>query len=200
MGLTRPGGPAAGLGEDFAIHLGDVPVKPQPGQRGRDLPPEIMRQICGHLDLLPSPEMRTATELAIDTGRRPEEIAALGYDCLARDDDGAPVLVYDNYKAARAKRRLPVSEATAQVILAQQQRVRARFPHTPIGELKLLPTDQRNPHGRNAITAFTFGFAHRVWVSKMPVLLSSDGTEFDKRRIFPYAYRHTYVMCTGFSA
>ena len=194
MGLTRPGGPAAGLGEDFAIHLGDVPVKPQPGQRGRDLPPEIMRQICGHLDLLPSPEMRTATELAIDTGRRPEEIAALGYDCLARDDDGAPVLVYDNYKAARAKRRLPVSEATAQVILAQQQRVRARFPHTPIGELKLLPTDRRNPHGRNAITAFTFGFAHRVWVSKMPVLHSSDGTEFDKRRIFPYAYRHTYAQ------
>jgi hypothetical protein len=138
--------------------------------------------------------MRTATELAIDTGRRPEEIAALGYDCLARDDDGAPVLVYDNYKAARAKRRLPVSEATAQVILAQQQRVRARFPHTPIGELKLLPTDRRNPHGRNAITAFTFGFAHRVWVGKMPVLHTSDGTEFDKRRIFPYAYRHTYAQ------
>lgn len=194
MGLTRPGGPAAGLGEDFAIHLGDVPVKPQPGRRGRDLPPEIMRQICGHLDRLPSPEMRTATELAIDTGRRPEEIAALGYDCLARDDDGAPVLVYDNYKAARAGRRLPVSEATAQVILAQQQRVRARFPHTPAGELKLLPTDRRNPHGRNAITAFTFGFAHRVWVSKMPVLHTSDGTEFDKRRIFPYAYRHTYAQ------
>jgi hypothetical protein len=194
MGLTRPSGPAAGLGEDFAIHLGDIPVKPQPGQRGRDLPTEIMRQLCEHLDLLPSPEMRTATELAIDTGRRPEEIAALAFDCLARDDDGAPVLVYDNHKAARARRRLPVTEATAKVILAQQRRVRARFPHTPIAELKLLPTDRRNPHGRQAITAFTFGFAHRTWVGKMPVLHTSDGTEFDKRRIFPYAYRHTYAQ------
>jgi integrase len=194
MGLTRPGGPAAGLGEDFAMHLAHVPVKPQPAQRGRDVPPEIMRQICEHLDLLASPEMRTATELAIDTGRRPEEIAPLPFDCLARDDDGAPVLVYDNYKAARAKRRLPVSEATAKVILVQQRRVRARFPHTPVGELKLLPTDRRSPHGRQAITAFTFGFAHRVWVSKMPVLRTKDGTEFDKRRIFPYAYRHTYAQ------
>jgi integrase len=65
---------------------------------------------------------------------------------------------------------------------------------TPIGELKLLPTDRRNPHGRNAVTAFTFGFAHRAWVGKMPVLRTSDGTEFDKRRIFPYAYRHTYAQ------
>jgi hypothetical protein len=28
----------------------------------------------------------------------------------------------------------------------------------------------------------------------MPVLNTSDGTEFDKRRIFPYAYRHTYAQ------
>jgi hypothetical protein len=28
----------------------------------------------------------------------------------------------------------------------------------------------------------------------MPVLSTSDGTEFDKRRIFPYAYRHTYAQ------
>ena len=194
MGLTRPGGPAAWLGEDFAIHLGDVPAKPEPGEHGRDLPPEIMRQICDCLDLLTTPEMRTAAELAIDTGRRPEEIAALAFDCLARDHDGAPVLVYDNHKAGRAQRRLPVSETTARVILAQQQRVRARFPGTPVGELKLLPTDRRNPHGRTAITAFTFGFAHRVWVTKMPVLRTSDGIEFDKRRVFLYAYRHTYAQ------
>jgi hypothetical protein len=72
--------------------------------------------------------------------------------------------------------------------------------HASAGELKLLPTDRRNPHGRNAITAFTFGFAHRVWVGKMPVLRTSDGTEFDKRRIFPYAYRHTYVICSALAA
>jgi hypothetical protein len=31
----------------------------------------------------------------------------------------------------------------------------------------------------------------------MPVLRTSDGVEFDKWRIFPYAYRHTYVICTA---
>jgi integrase len=194
MGLTRPGTLAGGLGEDFAIHLADIPVQPDPGESGRDLPPEIMRQICARLDDLTTAEMRTGVELAIDTGRRPEEIAALAFDCLARDTDGSAVLVYDNHKAHRPQRRLPISETTARVILAQQQRVRERFPDTSVGELKLLPTDRRNPDGRKAITAFTFGFHHRAWVDRMPVLTTSDGIEFDKALIVLYAYRHTFAQ------
>jgi hypothetical protein len=62
-----------------------------------------------------------------------------GRVCLARDADGAPVLVYDNVKAHRLGRRLPVSQATAMVITAQQARVRARFPATQVSELRLLP-------------------------------------------------------------
>ncbi|OBS02318.1 hypothetical protein A9W98_15495 [Mycobacterium gordonae] len=60
MGLTRPGGIAAGLGEDFVIGQTDVPAEPEPGEPNRDLPPEIMRQLCAHLDELTSPEMRAA--------------------------------------------------------------------------------------------------------------------------------------------
>ena len=62
MGLTRPGGPAAGLGEDFTISVADVPDKPEPAEPGRDLPVEIMRQICAHLDDVASPVMRLAIE------------------------------------------------------------------------------------------------------------------------------------------
>jgi len=138
--------------------------------------------------------MRTAVVLAIDTGRRPEEICNLAFDCLARDDDGLPVLVYDNYKANRAARRLPISEQTATVITTQQNAVRSRYPHTAVGELKLLPTDRRDPDGRRAITAYSASFAHRVWVTKMPVLFTVDGTEYDKSRIVLYAYRHTYAQ------
>ena len=58
------------------------------------------------------------------------------------------MLVYDNHKANRLGRRLPISETTATLIIAQQQQVRGRYPHTPIGELKLLPTDRRNPGRR----------------------------------------------------
>jgi integrase len=194
MGLTRPGAPAAGLGEDFALGVTDIPAEPEPAEPGRDLPAEIMRQVCAHLDALTSPQMRTGVELAIDTGRRPEEIATLRFDCLARDGDGLPVLVYDNHKAHRPGRRLPISEHTATLITAQQHRVRARYPHTPVGQLTLLPTDRRNPDGRNTITGFSLAFAHRAWITRLPVLRTADGTEFDKRKIVLYAYRHTYAQ------
>lgn len=194
MGLTRPGGIAAGLGEDFAIGQADVPAEPEPGEPNRDLPPEIMAQLCAHLDQLTSPQMRTAVELAIDTGRRPEEICALDFDCLTRDDDGLPVLIYDNHKANRPARRLPIGEQTATVVIAQQQRVRTRYRHTAVGELKLLPTDRRDPDGRRAITAFSLAVAHRTWVDRMPLLRNRDGVEYDKSKIVLYAYRHSYAQ------
>ena len=93
LGLTRPSAPAAGLGEDFALHRDDVPVEPEPGEPGRDLPTEIMRQLCAHL---------------------------------------------------------PRSSA---------------WPST-----------------------------NRVWVNTIPDLRTSDATEFDKRRIVLYAYRHCYTQ------
>jgi hypothetical protein len=153
-----------------------------------------MRLICGQLDTLTSPVMRTAIELVIDTGRRPEEICDLAFDCLARDGDGFAVLVYDNHKANRLGRRLPISEHTATVITTQQQRVRERYPDTAVGELKLLPTDRRNPEGRRAIAGFSLAFHQRAWVDRLPVLTTSDGVEFNKRRIVLYAYRHSYAQ------
>jgi hypothetical protein len=132
--------------------------------------------------------------LAIDTGRRPEEICDLDFDCLTRDEDRQPVLVYDNHKANRPARRLPISGHTAALITAQQQRVRARYPDTPLAELKLLPTDRRNPGGRRAVTAFSVAFAHRVWVDKLPELRTSDGVEYDKAKVVLYAYRHSYAQ------
>lgn len=193
MGLTRPGQLAAGLGEDFAIHREDIPDKPEPAKAGRALPPEIMRQLCAHLGEISSPEMRCAIELAIDTGRRPEEICDLPYDCLAREEGGA-VLVFDNHKANRLGRRLPISEATAAVIVAQQQRVHSRYAHTGVEGLKLLPTDRRNPDGRSAVTAFSVAFHHREWIARLPPLHTTDGAEFDKGRVVLYAYRHSYAQ------
>jgi integrase len=194
LGLTRPGGLAAGLGEDFALHRDDIPAESEPSQEGRGLPPEILRQICAHLDEVTSPQMRTAFEMAIDTGRRPEEICDLRLDCLIRDNDNAPVLIYDNHKANRLGRRLPITEATATVINTQQQRVRARYPTTPTADLKLLPTDRRNPTGSRAITAFSLAFHHRVWINRIPELRTLDNLEFDKRRVVIYAYRHSYAQ------
>ena len=82
----------------------------------------------------------------MDTGRRPDEIARLMLDCLETDPDGKPVLIYDNFKAHRNGRRLPIAAATAAIIADQQQRVRARFPGTPDSQLRLIPSSAtRNP-------------------------------------------------------
>jgi hypothetical protein len=194
LGVTRPGRPAAGLSEDFTLEARDVPERPGPGEPSRDLPAEIMAQLCDHLDAMAHREMRVATELLMDTGRRPQEICALPLDCLARDGDGSPVLVYENHKENRLSRRLPVAEATAQVIIAQQQRIRDRFPHQAIGRLALLPTTRANPDGGKPIPIGSLDNAHREWVDSLPALRTSDGREFDKARIIPYAYRHTYAQ------
>jgi integrase len=194
LGLTRPGGPAQGLPGDFAIERGDIPAGPERGEPGRDLPPEIMAILCAHLDTLEPAEVRAAAQLGIDTGRRPEDILGLPLDCLARDKDGAAVLIYDNRKADRLGRRLPIGESTAAVIIAQQDRVRARFPHTPPAQLALLPSPRRNPHGRTPISIDMLDDRHREWVDALPILRTRDGAEFDKTKITPYAWRHSYAQ------
>jgi integrase len=196
LGLTRPGQAAAGLSDEFVIAEFDIPreIEPEPG---RDLPAEIVTQLCAQLPVLQSlfhAQTRVAVELLVDTGRRPGEICGLGVDCLDRDGDGKPVLVYDNEKTARKAQRLPIAEATAALIAAQQQRVRARYPHTPTDQLKLLPARHHNPHGRRGIGVGHLARCHAQWVATLPVLTTADGAGFNKARIIPYAWRHTYAQ------
>ena len=89
---------------------------------------------------------------------------------------------------------MPIGEATAKVIAAQQDRVQARFPHTPPAELALLPTPRRNPHGRTPISIDMLDARHREWISALPALGTRDGIEVDKTKIVPYAYRHSYAQ------
>jgi integrase len=194
LGLTRRGQAAAGLADDVAIGRGDIPAEPEPGEPGRDLPPQIMAVLCANLDTLQPAEVRTAVQIGIDTGRRPEDILDLPLDCLTRDKDGAAVLVYDNAKANRLGRRLPISEATAAVIIAQQNRVRARFPDAPAGQLRLLPAPRGNPDGSKAISIDMLCGRHREWVDSLDGLSTADGGPFDTSKIILYAYRHTYAQ------
>ncbi len=143
LGLTRPRRPAGGLAGVFSLERGDIPAEPERGEPGRDVPPEIIAILCANLDTLEPIEVRVAIQIGIDTGRRPEDILALPLDCLDRDKNGAAVLVYDNAKAHRLGRRLPIGDATAAVITGQRQRVRAMFPDTPVAELALLPSPRR---------------------------------------------------------
>lgn len=194
LGLTRPGAPAAALPGDVTITAADIPILPDPGEPGRDLPAEIIDALCASLGTLQPEDIKTAVEITIDTGRRPEEITCLPLDCLTRDRDGKPVLLYDNRKACRDRRRLPVSEHTATVITAQQARVTARFPATAPAELPLLPSPKSNPSGRRHIGVAWLEECHRVWVTGLGPLTTRDGTLFDPAKIVLYAYRHTYAQ------
>ncbi|MFJ2591708.1 tyrosine-type recombinase/integrase [Streptomyces erythrochromogenes] len=210
LGMARPGGPLHGLPDDFALLPEDIPDDPEDSEAGKDLPLQVMQRIC---DLLPTFgefgrhgfENRVAVELLIDTGRRPHEICHLRWDCLRQDSDGQYVLIYDNYKSRRNGRRLPISQATAQVIMEQQQRTRSEFPSTPTSELALLPTQRANPHGRKPITSSWLSSRHKEWVQTLPgfsapAQVDADGVlvtrmqPFDKSKIFLYAYRHTYCQ------
>ncbi len=208
LGMTRPGQPLHGLPDDFTVLVSDTPEEAEDSAVGRDLPIEVVRYLCEHLDQLEAQsftEIRVAVELLIDTGRRPGEICQLTLDCLERDEQGKPVLIYDNIKANRKGRRLPIAAATAAVIERQQQRVRARFPAEPAETLKLLPTAIKNPHGSKGLKDGTLAARQRQWVDampdiKVPMTVQIDGKNetkmvpFDKGRIFPYAYRHTYAQ------
>jgi integrase len=201
LGLTRFGQAAAGLPEDFCPTGEDIPRRDRGDEPGRALPVEVMRQLCQGLPLIDEltvyREVRVAVELLIDTGRRPEEVCDLPLECLKRDRHGKYVLVYDNLKRQRQRRELPITDATAEVILTQQAMVRARFPHTPPARLKLLPAAKKNPQGSKAFRTATVNEIHRAWVDALPPLLVRHGgneVEFDKPHVFPYAYRHTYAQ------
>ncbi|MCI0689253.1 MAG: hypothetical protein L0Y54_18775, partial [Sporichthyaceae bacterium] len=99
--------------------------------------------------------------------------------------------------ADRLGRRLPISAATAVVITGQQQRVRARYPETPIKMLKLLPALLHNPDGSKAIRSYNLSGIHRVCLAtslgarwqrvSAPVWQSRDcydwsGSEFRRHR------------------
>jgi integrase len=198
LGLTRPGRPLAGLPDDFALRPDDIPQPPDPSEEGQALPPVVLEQLVAALPQLEQRHSRVfsiAVQLLIDTGRRPDEICRLPWDCLEQDPDGKHTLIYTDYKNHDIGRRLAIADATAKLIHDQQQTVRARFPDTPIGQLVLLPSARRNPKGARPITHEWLATIHRRWVDGLPKLLLDDKrTEFDKAKVFLYAYRHSYAQ------
>jgi hypothetical protein len=59
--------------------------------------------------------------------------------------------------------------------------------------LKLLPSGSANRDGTRPMTAAALSTAHRAWVDTLTLHLP-DGSPYDKERVVPYAYRHTYAQ------
>lgn len=180
---------------------------------GKALPESVIAQLDRHLDLL-GPSLRGFVSMSTadlkamhqsiyrvlrDTGRRPGEVVSLKVGCI-EVIDGAHNLIYDNHKAARLRRRLPITAETAQIVLAWQAR-RVKLPTAPATQRWLFPSPQlRSNQSLGHLTASAVGVEFRAWVRRIPTidseLLGPDGTPlpFDRSLIIPYALRHCYAQ------
>ena len=140
-------------------------------------------------------------QLLKGTGRRVGEVASLHLECLDVDEHGKDVLVYDNHKAGRMGRRLPLADsALVAAVRDQQAWVRERFPTTPAGQLWLLPRPHKNVDGTNHLDTGLINAWMRTWVERVPRIdagpLDAHGepVPFDRSGIHPHAFRHTYAQ------
>ena len=203
----------------FAVRRGDLRRRPD-DEPGRALPAQVIATLDAHTDLLravpaawPMTERRVLGEQAGEmgilvylllksTGRRRGEVASLRLECLEVDGAGRPVLVYDNHKRQRMGRRLPIADsALVEAIRDQQAWVKHRFADTPPEELWLLPRASRNSDGRSHLSSHHVWSWITTWIERIPAIdvvpAGNEGSEplaFDRSKIHPHAFRHTYAQ------
>nr|BFD92085.1 tyrosine-type recombinase/integrase [Kitasatospora sp. Xyl93] len=209
---SRAAGYLDGMSAYFARHSTHVIAveDAEEDEAGKSLPDTVIRQLNANIHLLGegvthgrmTPDqvkaMCTAVyELLRDTGRRPYEIAELRVDCL-KQSKGDWALIWDNRKAKRLRRSLPIASETAQTIhrwLEVRETIdlptgSGRFLFPPTGENGLL-RHLLPEHIANII---------RRWADSIEVIegeeIGKDGTllPFARSLIFPYAFRHSYAQ------
>ncbi len=181
-------------------------------QLGKALPDNVIRQLDRNLHLLgptsghgsiSAVDLRamhqTIYQILRDTGRRPGEIVSLKIGCV-EVIDGQHNLIYDNHKAARRRRRLPIIADTAEIITTWQHR-REQMPTAPATRQWLFPSPLLRSHqARGHLTASCVGVAFRLWTQVIPnitsELLGLNGAPlpFDRSLITPYVLRHSYAQ------
>ncbi|MFJ5095322.1 tyrosine-type recombinase/integrase [Streptomyces sp. NPDC088557] len=182
---------------------------PAEDMAGKAIPEYVAAQLDAHIHLIGEDfaygdmasdavkaMLRTVHILLRDTGRRPWEVRWLRMDCLEAQDSEY-ILIWDNHKARRNRRRLEIGRETAFAI-QEWLAIRRTLKVPARSRTFLFPTAR---HGYDAcIDADTVAKMLRRWVDGMPKLLTDtvdkDGNllPFDRSRIFAYAFRHTYAQ------
>ncbi len=203
------------LSQTFAFRRGDVRVPPR-ADEGRALPALVVAQLDARLEVLATvPGTRGIDGIGADigqcavlvyrilkgTGRRVGEVVSLRLDCLSVDEHGGTVLVYDNHRAGRMGRRLPISDSgLVEAIIAHQRRVTEAFPATARDRLWLFPRVSMNLDGTAHLDPSLPKVWIREWLSRIPPLesgmLDDQGqvVPFDSAAVSAHAFRHTYAQ------
>jgi integrase len=185
---------------------------PSEDELGKALPETVIRQLDTRLQLLgpagragaiPAAELKlmhqTIYQILRDTGRRPGEIVSLQPGCI-EVTGGQHNLIYDNHKAGRMRRRLPITSSTAEIIASwQQHRAQLRVPAAL--DRWLFPTPLlRARQSRGHVTPACVARALKTWVERTGTIDSEltgpGGTPvpFGPSLITPYALRHSYAQ------
>jgi integrase len=185
-----------------------IPHDPIDAEFGKSIPIHVQRQLDAHVDDIGrhlthgslTTEQRHQMFVAIyvllrDTGRRCREVASLRTNYLTRDSNG-PILIYDNHKAGRHGRRLPIVQSTADVF-EEWPTVRATLEvHEPSREYLFPGT---TPHQRH-VTTSKIAQVLRDWVDRLGRLDSTEVDEhgnpipFDRHLAHARAFRHTHAQ------
>jgi integrase len=179
---------------------------------GKAIPESVIRQLDSNLGLL-GPDCRGGSisaadlkamyqaiyRLLRDTGRRPGEIVSLKFGSIEVIDDQHN-LVYDNHKAGRMRRRLPITAETAEILLTWEHR-RLLIASPPVSRQWLFPTPLlRARQSVGHITASAVARVFKLWTAKIEHIdsevlgPSGDPRAFDPSLIFPYTLRHSYAQ------
>ena len=181
-------------------------------EAGKALPDTVIRRLDASLHLLgpagragsiPAAELQAMHQVIYqilrDTGRRPGEVVSLRTGCV-EVTGGQHNLIYDNHKAGRMRRRLPITAGTAQIITGWQER-RAGLAAPPAQRSWLFPSPllrAQRSHGH--LTPAAVARAFKAWVARIgPIdgeLRGPDGrpVPFGPSLITPYALRHSYAQ------
>ncbi|MER7514590.1 site-specific integrase [Streptomyces lavendulae] len=181
---------------------------------GKAIPEPVIRQLDAHLDLLGQGRARGQRTLAPadlqlmyrtlyvvlrDTGRRPLEVLSLPLDCLETRHDQTS-LVWNNHKARRHRRRLPITTPTADAIRTWKTRRDQLQPTLPpSGAAYLFPALTRLATRPYLHTSY-LGETLRHWVDSIPHLYgegadtNGDPLPFDRTLIYAYAFRHSFAQ------
>ena len=175
----QPGIPAGAL-----IFHDDAPPKSHPNPRW--IPEHLMRQLetPEAIAKFPSDFGRALVQIIMACGLRLKDARYLPFDCLVRDNTGAPYLAWLNRKMRDRPAFFPLSEALAGVITGRQHRVRELYPG---GCPWLFPARQANLNGRKPTSGQRFRDELAIWLDRVQ-LTDVNGTPI---KITCHQFRHT---------
>lgn len=219
LAYLRPAGLMTDVPDGFAVtHEHRIRRNADAEPAGRALPDRAMTTIVANLDKVAPRKAQTGSVLAvdvltrlhmaalralIDTGRRPTEICSLRVGCVTGKNNGNGVdytLTYDNTKAGRDGRTLPITAETARVLLDwEAERKTLDLPKRLDKWLFPTPSVGRSD-AHNHLTVASMSHALNRLLTAIPAL-ESDMPDREQNSYLPYAgevtlysFRHSYAQ------